>query len=329
MPSNGSSNAGVTVPAGADDFTRIRGVSPKIAHRLYDAGILTYAKLAAMTPEEIVARIGMSGGVSAEGIAKRDWAGQARKLAPQTEPAAETSQSRADFAVKLQLNPDNTVSQTHVMHMQSGEEEMWDGWAEERMNSFFIQRARLTVAAPVTEEESSVEASSLMEVSIAPTPENAVEPAPVKDEENVSHFRTETPPATEPGAAAPRHLDVPHSLEVLPENQSFSSHLLRHGQAFNVRLSLDLSTLEHEQPGSFAYSATVYAKSLESRQPQALGESIGTVEASGRVSLDIPALNLAQGAYRLGARVTLGHGKSVDVNPQFTTYVEGGVLQVC
>src|SRR5262245_12169430 len=64
----------------ADDFNRIRGINPKIAIRLNEAGILTYEKLAAMTPDEVVARIGPASGI-AERIARHDWIGQAAKLA--------------------------------------------------------------------------------------------------------------------------------------------------------------------------------------------------------------------------------------------------------
>ncbi len=45
-------------PDAMDDFTRIRGIGPAFARRLQEAGVRTYAQLAAMTPEEVAAVIG-------------------------------------------------------------------------------------------------------------------------------------------------------------------------------------------------------------------------------------------------------------------------------
>ncbi|UIJ45186.1 hypothetical protein LZK98_19415 [Sphingomonas cannabina] len=39
-------------PAGADDFTRMKGVGPKLAARLNELGITSYAQIAALTPEQ-------------------------------------------------------------------------------------------------------------------------------------------------------------------------------------------------------------------------------------------------------------------------------------
>jgi predicted flap endonuclease-1-like 5' DNA nuclease len=41
-----------------DDFLRIKGIGPIFARRLKDAGYLTYAQLAAATPEEVAEAIG-------------------------------------------------------------------------------------------------------------------------------------------------------------------------------------------------------------------------------------------------------------------------------
>lgn len=46
------------VPAQPADFTRLKGVGPTFNKRLKDAGITTFAALAAMTPDQISATIG-------------------------------------------------------------------------------------------------------------------------------------------------------------------------------------------------------------------------------------------------------------------------------
>src|SRR5262245_32378430 len=163
MPATDPTNPNVAIPLGADDFTRIRGISPKNANRLYEAGILTFAKLANLSPDEIIARIGALHGVTVESITKRDWIGQARELSSKmvesTETAVADSQLRADFAVKLQLNNDNTVRHTHVMHMQSGGEAIWDGLVGEWLIDFFAQRANLSMAGPEANASAVIEAA--------------------------------------------------------------------------------------------------------------------------------------------------------------------------
>src|SRR5262245_66533779 len=91
MPINDPSGPGATTPPGADDLTRIRGISSKTANRLYEAGILTFAKLANMSPDEIVARIGALSGVSVESVTKRNWIGQAGEMAAELGQADVTS----------------------------------------------------------------------------------------------------------------------------------------------------------------------------------------------------------------------------------------------
>ncbi len=45
-------------PAGEDDFTRLRGIGPAFDRRLKEAGVTTFAQLAALTPEEVAEIIG-------------------------------------------------------------------------------------------------------------------------------------------------------------------------------------------------------------------------------------------------------------------------------
>lgn len=41
-----------TAPAGTDDFTRMKGVGPKLAERLNALGVTSFAQIAALTPEQ-------------------------------------------------------------------------------------------------------------------------------------------------------------------------------------------------------------------------------------------------------------------------------------
>lgn len=60
-----------------DDFTQIIGIGSATARRLQQAGIRTYAQLAARTPEELSAIVH----ISADRIARRGWIARARALA--------------------------------------------------------------------------------------------------------------------------------------------------------------------------------------------------------------------------------------------------------
>jgi len=51
------------VPAVKDDFTRIEGIGPKVQGLLNAAGIVTFAELAAKTPEELDAIMDAAGSI--------------------------------------------------------------------------------------------------------------------------------------------------------------------------------------------------------------------------------------------------------------------------
>ncbi len=71
--------ADATVPA--DDLTRIRDIGPRFAQALRDAGIVSFAQLATMTPETLAERLAPFVAVRPQRIRNNDWIGQARQLA--------------------------------------------------------------------------------------------------------------------------------------------------------------------------------------------------------------------------------------------------------
>jgi hypothetical protein len=87
MPSHGSAAA----PVQLDDLTRISGVGAVVARKLMDAGIRTFADVAASTPEQLAAAVVGVPGCSPGRIEAGDWIGQAHRLermsdAPKTAP---------------------------------------------------------------------------------------------------------------------------------------------------------------------------------------------------------------------------------------------------
>ena len=55
-----------------DDFKLIKGIGPAIERRLHEVGIMTFAQLAALSPDGLATLIDSVGGVSSERIAKQD-----------------------------------------------------------------------------------------------------------------------------------------------------------------------------------------------------------------------------------------------------------------
>ncbi len=64
-----------------DDFTLIKDIGPRFAQALRDAGIVSFAQLAAMTPETLAERLAPFVAVRPQRIRNNDWIGQAKQLA--------------------------------------------------------------------------------------------------------------------------------------------------------------------------------------------------------------------------------------------------------
>jgi hypothetical protein len=118
-----------------DDFQRIQGIGAVIDRRLHDAGILTYQDLAALDPEQIAVSLAGVAGLSPARIAGQDWTGQAGRLAGPAAPPlpSEPDQRYASFHVEFLLDVDDSVRRTKVHHHQSGTDEAWAGWDEDRL----------------------------------------------------------------------------------------------------------------------------------------------------------------------------------------------------
>jgi hypothetical protein len=163
-------------PIEQDDLTRIRGLSSKAAQRLGEAGIRTYAGLASLSPDKIVARLGADSGVTVEHIVKRDWIGQATRLA--AKPTEERGLRATSYIVELFLDATNRVKGTKVHHVQSLDEEAWEDWDEARLLAFFTRRPELRLApaaeAPVADEATATSAAPVL----APNTEVPVEGPP-------------------------------------------------------------------------------------------------------------------------------------------------------
>jgi hypothetical protein len=314
---------GRSAPNVTDDFTRISGIGPAIEKRLHQAGILSFAQLAALPPPEIAVLVNDVAGMSAERIAELDWPGQARKLAPESDPVEThhnpidvanpgNRQHDASFTVKLLLNEDNSVRRTQMVDNRSKAEEQWAGWNAGRIVAFICQQADLQL--PAAEPEPPVAAEPEFEPAIASIDEAVPLATPTAGAQ---------PPTTAPaGLGGTLHLLEP---EVLPANGNGPSRVFRQGLPFSLRLGLDLTEVILPNGEPLDYTATAYTKSLGGGPRQAVGKAGSAITSRDQLTIFVPCRPLSKGSYRLEAVVTVSRPS---VEPGIKAHLEGGILQV-
>jgi hypothetical protein len=304
MSSKHSHVTPASAPPQTDDLKHIHGIGLATEGHLHDAGILTYAQLAAATPEDLAARLGHHLGLSAEHIAKQNWIGQARQLAstatlaePQEEAIEPASTRRyATFTVQLLLDDDNYVRRTRVAHIQGGSEETWAGWDETQLVDFFVRHAALRLPA--------------------------VEPV-----------GSDTVPAGPPQPAAPAAEigGVPRLTELVAISRDTGERcrLLPHGQPFDVRLALDLGEVIAPYDTPLAYTATIRAKPLGTGEHAPIDEVAGITASGGTVVINAKAAELPAGIYRLEAAVSLAVPTAeAGSQPRISAFLEGSLLHI-
>src|SRR5690349_340302 len=143
----------------ADDFTQISGIGKILDRRLHEAGVNSYADLAALNPERIASLLAEPAAIRPGRIADEDWTGQAARLAAETaedqpgaadreagddipaaaqdvpgrSPEASAAADAADphyqsFVVRILLHESNgRIASTTVQHVGSGTERRWPG----------------------------------------------------------------------------------------------------------------------------------------------------------------------------------------------------------
>lgn len=160
--------------AEGDNFKLINGIGPSIEQRLHEAGLETFAQLAALSPRDIVELIGDLAGISIERIERQDWIGQASALAASdpdnpVKPATPNGnrQHNETFTISLLLDENNQVRRTRVVHVQDGAESAWAGWQEAQLKQFIVQHAGLRFATAITPTLSGK--PSLKKLQLAPT----------------------------------------------------------------------------------------------------------------------------------------------------------------
>jgi predicted flap endonuclease-1-like 5' DNA nuclease len=140
----------------SDDFKKIHGIGASIERHLHQAGVLTYAQLAGLSPQEIANLLDNVINVTPERIAEQDWVGMARQFTEEQEktrslnsPAPQDERQRyATFKIEFLINEENQVRRTLIEHVQNDDKDKWAGWDENRILSFLQKEADLQLLTP-------------------------------------------------------------------------------------------------------------------------------------------------------------------------------------
>lgn len=348
-------------PVQADDLELIRGIGPGISQRLKKAGVLTFTQLAAMSPDDVAAMVAGLAGLSAERIATQNWIGQAQELAaeplanviPENGTEKANRQHYATFTVELLLDERNGVRRTRVAHVQTGFEESWATWDQERLVDYFIKQAdlKLSQSQPVLIDRPipgvSLEADSIAEPERASAEPDIVESEPVlasAEPDSIVESATspelvlasaepdivmETNRTAEhiPAASAARYPMLPrlYNLTVATTGDTAGRKLLRANQSFDTRLTIAFEGAPQASDEWLDYSAAIYARSLDGRMRYPAGTEHGKLNVANNIVLNVGCTAMTPGLYRMEAVLSIGSDAEAH---RPSAFIEGSLLQV-
>lgn len=280
-----------------DDFKLINGIGPGIERRLHAAGILTYAQLATMTPEQVVSVLGNMIGLTTKRVIDQEWVEQSHALASATsqdEPADRISrQHYATFTVELLLDDENNVRRTRAVYIQADKEETWANWDEARLMSFFIQHGQLNFG--------QIEAATT----------EVIEPSPITEP---------------PGLHGSLRLNKAHVTSL---QTGHPGRILASNQPFEISLAVDLAELIIPAEANVGYAAQVFAKTLGVGSQQKIGEAHGDFSPADMVEMTVKNQGLSEGTYRIGVDLALSQLPLEPASqPEMEVLLDGGLLKV-
>lgn len=330
-----------------DDFKQIPGIGPAIERRLHEVGILTYHQLATTSPAELAEKLQNFAGISAARIEEQGWTAQARELAPAIqEPAADpqggsgNGQHYATYNIELLLDDSGEVRRTRAVYIQGGEQSSWAGWDRERLLRFVEERAAIEAVLeetgasdePLAANARSEQRARKLEAPPAgmrSTLDVAQSHELRNDEVNLGQMKLRRSEARRPQLVQKpnslRFEEYPEplgQLQLVPAGEQQPRRVLRHGEPFDVRVSLDL----RERPlarRSVDYSAALFAQTAGSDELQLVAESRGTLDA-GETDIAFAAQIATPGTYRVEAQLTIAGAGTTST----THIVRGSIIHV-
>jgi len=227
-------------------------------------------------------------------------------------------QRYATFTLELLINEDDTVRRTHILHVQSREEQTWAGWGEAEVTKFITRRAELR--STLSSEEVLEALFGPLEAAISETA--SLQPiAAVFDRAGLGDSDTNASYANELRLSG---------LVINGAEASNGASLLNADQPYWVRLTLDLpkpksDAAEH----TYHYYAVVQGKQLGGQERRLVARGRGTLTITSLTThtIELTGVALPRGLYRLewGVRLAPLGGQSLVA---LDAWLEGGLLQV-
>lgn len=284
-----------------DDLKQIHGIGPALERRFHEAGIYRYAQIAAMNSDELASYFTDLTGLSPRRIAEYDWIGQAQKLSETKAAALDDLESGLPenrlhcsvFTIELLLDGANRAQRTRVMHVQSHNEGVWEGWDEVRMAAFMAQNSGLVRTK-----------------------------SPREDLAALTHAQGEDPL---PGGRLKLQ-----PLEVISMIPDTLHAMIQSEKPFHVSLHLDLREMQSPPNSTFDCNVTLYARHMGSSKATVAGSAVNKVRASDDlVLLEVEGHGLPVGIYRLEALVVLTlPGMVAKPATDWMAMTESGTVQV-
>jgi len=282
-----------------DDFQKIQGIGAGIDRRLHGAGILTYRDLAALTPEQIAVSLAGVAGLSPARIATQDWAGQAGRLAGPADPPlpSEPDQHYASFHIELLLDIDDSVRRTKVRHHQSGTDEAWPGWDEDRLLALLrehIPRVAPRQPAETADPRSPAGPAATASDTAVPSGGQPETPTPSGDQPETADL-----PAGLPSSAL--RVDYLGLIRAGQRSRNWSP-----GEPTSIGFTIWVSRAGTLGADNVDFTADVTASSvLGDDQRWPLGTVRGAVRVGEPLSVELTGQPLPRGLYRPEATVLL------------------------
>jgi hypothetical protein len=303
--------------SGAEDFTRIAGIEQRIARRLHEAGVLTYADLATRSTDEIIRLLPDISGLSPARVGT--WRSRAQELAAtvtgtgnQIAESVGDGQHYESFIVRVLRDVDGSIRSTTIQHVRTAEMMRWAAWEREALLDFVEMRAAATLSQRPAEAPARAGGE--------PGPMAAVgEPAASASEPTASEPTAGGPAAGEPSRAVPQQALTPVITLGLERP------LLQAAERFTVAMQLDLREAG-VRAGRIAYHAVVVAKPLGGGPKRMVAQEDGLLPAD-KPTIRIHSEGLPAGIYRLDAAVRL-HELGATGPAGLAAAAEGVVLEV-
>ena len=336
-----------------DDFQQIQGIGAAIDRRLHDAGILTYTDLAALTPEQIAASLAGMAGLSSARITSQDWAGQAGRLAGPADPPlpSEPDQHYASFHVEFLLGVDGSVRRTKVHHHQSGIDEAWAAWDEDRLLALLRDHIPHTAARqpakaadmPPSATPSAAESETAVPSEAKPNratasgnqPNGAIPTGDQPDKAVLSGDQSAKPIPPEGQAEA---TDLPVGLPSSSLRVEYlgltrggdRSRIWAPGEPTSIGFTLRVSQTGTREAAALDFTANVTASSvLGDDQRWPLGTVQGAVRVGEPLPVELTGGPLPRGLYRPEATVLIyPTNHAPDSEPLQGRRASGALIQV-